>query len=159
MVAKPTPAKFSFEQIFERELDIEKLGIKAPIVLSGSDDEKYINDLLAKGIVSYPDYKLPEEGGPTVLIGHSSVYPWVKTKYGTIFAKLNKLVQGDKITIYSGGKRFDYSVIRTEVVVYGPENYKKLENISNKTLVLITCWPPGTTKSRFLVFAELSQGF
>jgi len=134
---------------------IERINVSAPIVITEKTDIKSINKMLNYGAVLFPEYSLPQFGGPTVLIGHSSTYPWNKTKYGTIFALLDKLQEADKITIESAGKKFIYSVYRKEIVPYDENSYKKLENLSQNVLVLITCWPPGTTLKRYAVFANL----
>jgi sortase A len=65
---------------------------------------------------------------------------------------LGKLEKGDEVNIFYKGQRFVYKVIDKKIV--DPEQVEYLTRKTNKEfLTLQTCWPPGTTLKRLLVFA------
>jgi len=56
------------------------------------------------------------------------------------------------VNIFYKGQRFVYKVIDKKIV--DPEQVEYLTRKTNKEfLTLQTCWPPGTTLKRLLVFA------
>jgi Sortase (surface protein transpeptidase) len=56
------------------------------------------------------------------------------------------------VNIFYKGQRFVYKVIGKKIV--DPKQVEYLTRKSNKEfLTLQTCWPPGTTLKRLLVFA------
>jgi len=145
-------------QFIGREIRIPKIGVVAPIVLTQSAEDKIINGLLNEGAVMYPSYALPENGGSTLLIGHSSVYPWNRTPYGRIFSLLDRLQTGDTISVISSGKEYTYAVSRKEIISdFSQKGYEKISNAPKGSLMLVTCWPPGTTLKRYLVVANPVQ--
>jgi LPXTG-site transpeptidase (sortase) family protein len=89
--------------------------------------------------------------------------------YNAVFYLLNKLETGDEVWMDYLGKRYKYRVEGKEVISASDERYlKMLDGVPTKveksdgntdagkqTLVLQTCWPPGTTWKRLLVKAEL----
>ena len=90
------------------ELFIPKIGVSAPIIKSSSTDAGIILNDLKSGVVLYPDSSLPGLGS-SVIIGHSSSnLPW--RKYGTVFAKLNNLSEGDSIYVEYEGRNLVYTV-------------------------------------------------
>jgi sortase A len=95
----------------------------------------------------------PGQVGNTVLSGHSSNDIIDKGDYKFIFARLDHMVKGDSIFINYQGKRYAYTVTKTEVVQ--PTQVGKLVYKTDKPiLTLITCTPLGTSLNRLLVTAE-----
>lgn len=139
-------------------LKIDGLGISAPIIFGVGSDIKNIYNSLEKGTVHYSDTPKPGMVGTSVLLGHSSAYPWYKGQYGSVFALLGKLKPGDKITVkYEDGNSFTFLVKQS--VVFSPfgndARLTELERASGSTIVLISCWPVGTNYKRIAVQAEL----
>jgi sortase A len=66
---------------------------------------------------------------------------------------LYKLENGDEVNLFHEGKRYVYEVTGSKIV-----DPSEVEYITRKTetefVTLQTCWPPGTTLKRLLVFAE-----
>lgn len=131
-------------------LIIDKIQVNAPIlwqvepqdVLKGLDD----------GIVHFKGTALPNDiDGNIALTGHSSSYPWQKTKYGQVFTLLDKLEVRDQITVIYKKKKYLYEVTNKKVVK--PEQVEVL-NSNEARLTLITCWPIGTTLKRLVVQAR-----
>ena len=141
-------------------LEIPSIKITAPIIFEPSTDQKKIFQMLENGVVHYAKTSLPGETGTSIILGHSSVYPWYKGKYGYIFSSLEKLNKGDIIRVKNNEKVLNYIVDRS--VIFSPEsidpsemNY--LETTSGSSIVLITCWPTGTNSKRIAVKANLVE--
>ncbi len=123
-------------------------------VLSNIDtsDEKIYLDALNKGVAHALGTKFPGESGHIFLFAHSTDYFWNVGTYNAIFYLLNKLEKGDEIDIFFKGQRYIYKVVNS--VIAEPSQVEYLTRKSNKEfLTLQTCWPPGTTLKRLLVFA------
>lgn len=139
-------------------LIIDRIGVSAPIVFSSRQNDQEIYNNLERGVVHYPSTPKPGGSGVSIILGHSSAYPWYKGKYGSVFALLGKLHTGDKIRIeYSDGRVLNYNV--TASIVFSPlandPRLTQIENSSQSTLVLISCWPVGTNYKRIAIQAEL----
>lgn len=151
----PTSAN---SNIFSFHLDIPTLNIGAPIVFEPTTSEKRIYSALEKGVVHYAETPKPGQPGTSIIIGHSSVYPWYKGNYGYIFSKLSNLKAGDVVNIENDGRVLSYKVSRS--IVFSPtdsEDYalRELESTSGSSIVLMTCWPTGTNAKRVAVRADL----
>ena len=110
--------KSSNSNIFPFHLDIPVLNIGAPIVFEPTTSEQRIYSALEKGVVHYAETPNPGQPGTSIIIGHSSAYPWYKGDYGYIFSKLSKLHTGDIINIENNGQIFSYRVSRS--IVFSP---------------------------------------
>lgn len=133
---------------------IPKINVEVPVVYdAASTAEKDIQAELENGVVHYPTTPVPGQDGNVVIVGHSSNNLFNSGKYKFAFVLLNKLQEGDTITMQYEGKRYVYKVYQKEIVkptdtsVLGPADKKA-------TLTLITCDPPGTSINRLIVVAE-----
>ena len=95
----------------------------------------------------------PGQMGNLVLSGHSS-NDWLdKGEYKFIFAPLERMKKGDAIYVNYEGKRYTYTITRTQVVK--PTDVHALQIGNDKPYItLITCTPLGTALNRLLVFGE-----
>ena len=132
---------------------IPKIGANAK-VLSNIDasDEKIYLDALNRGVAHTLGTAFPGEGGHIFLFAHSTDYFWNVSSYNAIFYLLYKLEKNDEVNIFYKGQRYLYRVIGQEVV--DPTQVQYLTRKTNREfLTLQTCWPPGTTLKRLLIFA------
>lgn len=139
-------------------LKIDRLGISAPIIFGAGGDLKNIYNNLERGTVHYSDTPKPGLKGASVILGHSSAYPWYRGKYGSVFALLGKLKPGDKFRVqYDNGTTFTFVVKQS--IVFSPfsndARLTEIEKTPGSTVVLISCWPVGTNYKRIAVQAEL----
>ncbi len=141
-------------------LVIDSIGVDAPIVFGVGSDEQSVYDNLTYGVVHYSDTPKPgaTAGGVSVILGHSSAYPWYKGKYGSVFSLLGKLKPGDKFYVqYDDDRLFIYEVKQS--IVFNPfssdERLQAIEQSKTPTLVLLSCWPVGTNYRRIAIQAEL----
>lgn len=131
---------------------INRLGVRAPLVLAGGTTQKELNEALNQGVIIYPGSAWPGENGEVVLSGHSSIYPWVKTQYGQVFTLLDKLQAGDTVSLIYNHRQFDYQITKQEIL---NPNQVKISSSDQPALKLTTCWPIGTSAKRLVVYGEL----
>jgi len=135
-------------------VSIPKLGVERAEV--GTNSENLSPD---ERLGHYPGSALPGEVGNTFIYGHSASPMFYDPKnYRTVFSTLDKLKEGDEITVEFGGKYFKYVVEKS--VVLNPEDVRPLEPIApaflrQSYLTLMTCVPPGIRTKRLLVQARL----
>jgi LPXTG-site transpeptidase (sortase) family protein len=139
-------------------LSINEIGVSAPIIFGVGTDTNSIYKNLEDGVVHYSDTPKPGSGGFSVILGHSSAYPWYKGAYGSVFALLGKLKIGDTFSVrYEDGRIFTYSV--KELVIFSPlknnDRLTEIEKNSKNSVVLLSCWPIGTNYKRIAVYAEV----
>lgn len=134
---------------------IPAIGVNAPIIanVSGTNANTYYHEL-KEGVAHMEGTALPNEAGNTVLFGHSSTLPGAKrTPYNEVFLLLDKLEEGDDITVYFDRIAYEYRVNEKREVSEGATEILSQED--EQTLTLITCWPPGTDVRRFVVRARM----
>jgi sortase A len=91
--------------------------------------------------------------GNLFITGHSSDYVWKHNPFAAVFSLLPKLVAGDTITIRQNGQAFVYKVTETKIV--HPTQVEVTNATDTPILTLMTCYPIGTSKDRFIVQATL----
>ncbi len=159
-IAKPaqeqivTPPITELAVEYAPEIIIPKLSIQAPIILNV--EPNLVVEQLKNGVTHYADTALPGQIGNSVIIGHSSDFPWSSGRFKNIFALLDKLVIGDQITVPYKTQRYVYEVIETKVVK--PTELSVLKKSEQPRLTLITCYPVGTTQKRLIIVARLIRG-
>jgi len=137
----------------ENGVYIPKIAVDAPIVYNvDPNDERAYTEALKKGIAHASGTSLPDTGGLGYYFAHSSTPAFV-TQYNAIFYLLGKLEIGDEIFIWHLGKRYMYRVTEKRETTPEDTSYLK-ESHEKETIVFQTCWPPGTSWKRLLIFAE-----
>lgn len=131
---------------------IPKLGLDEKVLFNvDPNDENQYHQALKEGIAHASSTNYPDENGLGYYFAHSSS-PNFRVQYNAVFYLLNKLEAGDAIYIWHDYKRYRYVV--TEKRINQPNDVAFLyEQYEGENIVLQTCWPPGTTKERLLVFA------
>lgn len=110
---------------------------------------------LQKGVAHAKGTVFPGLKGNIYLFAHSTDNFWDVGRYNAIFYLIKDLSKGDEISIFFKNKRYNYVVTGSKIV--GPSDISYIVNSqkqSKEQLILQTCWPPGTTFQRLLVFAE-----
>lgn len=132
---------------------IPKIGANARIITTNAGDEKEYLETLKKGVGHADGTAFPGEGENIFLFAHSTDYFWNVGSYNAIFYLLYKLETEDKVNVFYKGQRFVYQVYEKKIV--DPNDVFYLTHKTNKEiLTLQTCWPPGTTLKRMLIFAK-----
>ncbi len=136
---------------------IPKLGANAHVIANVDPyNARAYQVALTKGVAHARGTSVPGATGNMFLFAHSSEDFYNAVRYNSIFYLLTKLEAGDEIILYYKEVKFTYVVKEKKFV--DPKDVSYLELGSGEsTLTLMTCWPPGTTIKRLLVFASLSK--
>ena len=135
---------------------IPKIGASAKIYpnVDPSNENEFL-PILLKGVAHAKGTVFPGQKGNTYLFAHSTDNFWDVGRYNAVFYLLKDLVPGDEIIIYFQNKRYDYIVKSSKIVdPSDTSNITNAQKLDKQQLILQTCWPPGTTWQRLLVFAE-----
>jgi sortase A len=115
------------------------------VVVEGTGTED-----LKKGPGHYSNTAYPwENHGRVGIAGH-------RTTYGAPFWSLDKLEEGDRITLQTEYGTYNYRVTRTQIIL--PSEGWVLDPTNRPTLVLTTCNPRFSASQRLVVFAERVNG-
>lgn len=133
----PTPG---FEQAVR--IQIPALEVDAPVVQGDSWEQ------LKKGVAQHIGSADPGQIGNVVLTAHDDVY-------GEIFRYLENLQPGDLILLYTTQQKFVYVVTSSQIVA--PTRVDVMNQTSDPTVTLISCYPYMVDKQRIVVFAKLQN--
>jgi sortase A len=111
------------------------------VVVAGTDTAS-----LRRGPGHYPGTPLPGARGTVAIAGH-------RTTYGAPFRRVNKLEDGDRITLTMPYGRFVYEVERKRIVP--PTATWVTQRVGYDRLVLSACHPMYSAAERIIVFARL----
>ncbi|HPC30876.1 MAG TPA: sortase [Candidatus Paceibacterota bacterium] len=141
-------------------LILSKFDIEAPIISVSEFDLKLIYQELKKGVVLYPGSSNPGEGY-SIIIGHSSQYPWEPGRYKSVFSLLNEFQKGDLIYVVWENRLLTFRVEDKKIFLPWPKGQETTETIfppsSQKVLILQSCWPVGVASKRVAVKAVLVE--
>ena len=116
-----------------------------------SNYDEYIS-ALKKGVAHARGTALPGDLGHMYLFAHSTDNILNASSYNAVFYLLYKLEPDDRIYIFYKNKKYAYKVFAKSVA--DPTQVEYITKQSDTPfLTLQTCWPPGTTLKRMLVFA------
>lgn len=142
-------------------INVESRVAMVPYTLWQQENWPYLEQvmqeaMLKTGAVAYPHSVLPGQVGAVYLTAHSSppnsAVP--VTKNTTLFELLPELQIGDQLYVTEGNTLYEYQIESFSII--SPEQIEAVEQTYQEPeLVLITCYPIGSTKDRFVVRAKL----
>lgn len=149
--ASIAPASESFSLI------IPKIGVNAAVVpgVDPSTPEGY-EDALKAGVAHASTSFFPDEDGTVYLFSHSTNYDWFVQDLNAIFYMVKNLETGDLVVLIYKGRRYTYQISEKKVVSPKATGYL-YPYVGRRNLILQTCWPPGSTTERLLIFANLIE--
>jgi LPXTG-site transpeptidase (sortase) family protein len=133
---------------------IPKIGANSPVTanVDSSNYDHYIQ-VLKTSVAHAQGTALPGDPGHIYLFAHSTDSILSVGTYNAVFYLLYKLEPADEILLFFKGHKHAYRVTAKRVV--SPSEVHYLTRASaEEFLTLQTCWPPGTTLQRLLVFAS-----
>lgn len=138
------------KNIKEYSLSIPRLNITDARVVVGGED-------LKRGLVHYLPHSFPGEAGNIAIFGHSTLPQLYNVKdYATIFTYLPSMKKEDKIYVKYDGATYEYAVAESFIVT--PEEVSILDQkYDDSYLTLVTCVPPGTAWSRYVIRAKMTK--
>ncbi|MEX0594554.1 MAG: sortase [Patescibacteria group bacterium] len=146
-VIKPPVKKIQYKP----ELRIPKIGVVAPLQVDVHPN--IIIESLKTGVSQYAGTATPGQIGNSVIVGHSSDFPWSDGRYKNIFALLDKLTVGDQIIITYKTEKYIYVVTGQKIVA--ATDLSVLNITAKPTVTLLTCYPVGTSRNRLIITAKL----
>lgn len=135
---------------------IPKIGASAKVFpnVDPSNPNNFL-PILAQGVAHAKGTVFPGMKGNIYLFAHSTDNFWDVGRYNAVFYLLKDLKPGDEVIVFYENVRHDYIVKDTKTVAPNDVSYiVNAQKGDKEQLILQTCWPPGTTLQRLLVFAE-----
>lgn len=139
----------------------EDFGVVIPKIAANSrvladidwHDAAVYQKALTKGVAHAEGTAKPGEEGNVFLFAHSGVDFYEAARYNAVFYLLGKLEKDDPIFLFYQGQRFEYQV-REGRIIDASDTSWLTEKSPEKRLILMTCWPAGTTWKRFIIIAD-----
>jgi len=134
---------------------IGKIGANAKVYpnVDPSDPNKFL-PFLRTGVAHAKGTVFPGQKGNIYLFAHSTDNFWNVGRYNALFYLIKDIKAGDEVVIFFNNKRHNYTVSGSRVVNAEDVSFITKAQGGEEQLILQTCWPPGTTWKRLLVFAE-----
>ena len=110
--------------------------------------------ILQKGVAHAKGTVFPGMNGNIYLFAHSTDNFWDVGRYNAIFYLIKNLAPPDEVVIFFQNKRYNYIVSDSKILEPSDVSYITQAQSGREQLILQTCWPPGTTWKRLLVFAQ-----
>ena len=134
---------------------IPKIGANAKVFpnVDPSNPDVFL-PVLQHGVAHAQGTFFPGQAGNIYLFAHSTDNFWEIGRYNAIFYLLKDLKEGDDIVVFYQNVRRNYRV--TKLGIFNPSEVSFITRAESgrEQLILQTCWPPGTTWQRLMVFAE-----
>lgn len=110
--------------------------------------------ILQEGVAHAAGTNFPGQAGNIYLFAHSTDNFWDVGRYNAVFYLLKDLKEGDDVVIFYQNERHNYRVTKIGTINPSEVSFITRAQTGKELLILQTCWPPGTTWQRLLVFAE-----
>ncbi len=110
--------------------------------------------ILAQGVAHARGTVFPGQQGNIYMFAHSTDNFWDVGRYNAVFYLIKNLTPGDDIIIFFQGVRHNYVVTGSKIVDDSEVSYIVNGQKDKEQLILQTCWPPGTSWKRLLIFAQ-----
>lgn len=118
-----------------------------------SNEKEYL-EVLRHSIAHAKGTSFPGMGQTTYLFAHSADNFWDVGRYNAVFYLLKDLNNGDDIYVFFQGKRYNYKVYDKQIIDPSQTSIISASQGEGERLILQTCWPPGTSWKRLLIFAK-----
>lgn len=141
----------------EFSLVIPKIGVNAAVIpaVNPTKPGEYL-PALQKGIAHSSLSYFPNEDGTVYLFSHSTNYDWFVKDLNAAFYLLKNLEPDDRVVLFYNGSAYTYKITDKQVVNPTDVSYLVPQKGARR-LILQTCWPPGSTTERLLIFADLVE--
>ncbi len=164
---KPTPTPLAYNSYYQPEqnplypitefrIEIPSIKLESNIVdnVDTNIEDEYKSKLQYGVAHAKGTYLPPENGGPTYLFAHSTDTVFNIARFNAKFFSVRELKSGDEIKVFFNGKEYDY-IVKSNFIIE-PTEIDVIRN-SDTDLILQTCWPPGTSWQRLIVFADRKE--
>jgi LPXTG-site transpeptidase (sortase) family protein len=136
---------------------IPKIGVNAPIIANVDPAQpNAYHEALINGVAHASTSFFPDQDGTVYLFSHSTNYAWFVKDLNAVFYLVKNLEKGDSVVLIYKGKRYTYRISDKQIVSPRKTSYL-IPFAGKKSLILETCWPPGSVAQRLLIFADLIE--
>ncbi len=135
----------------------QKVGLDSAVVNPSSTDIDVLDAALLEGAVRYPTSGQLGINGTVFLLGHSTSLPIVRNQVYKTFNNIQKLKEGDVISVYSGTLEYRYRVTGVETANATLDTVSLPED--GMYLKLVTCNTAGKKEDRYIVSAVFVGAF
>ncbi len=134
---------------------IPKIGANEKVTpnVDPANGNEYL-EVLKHSVAHAKGSAFPGLNGTTYLFAHSADNFWDVGRYNAVFYLLKDLNIGDDVTVFYQNRRYNYSVYDKKIVDPTDVGYLAANIGQGERLILQTCWPPGTSWKRLLIFAK-----
>lgn len=115
-------------------------------------NESEYKDALSKGVAQAKGTGFPGEGKRIFLFAHSTNSILNIQRYNAIFYDLGNIPNGETVELFYHGKIYQYRVTSQKIVDASDVSW--LAPKEGEEVILQTCYPPGTSWKRLLLFAS-----
>ncbi len=134
---------------------IPKLGANEKVFPNiDASNESVFLPVLTNGVAHAQGTVFPGSKGNIYLFAHSTDNFWDVGRYNAVFYLIKNLTPGDEVVVFYQGVRHNYVVKQSVVVDAQDVSFIVNGQKEKEQLILQTCWPPGTSWKRLLVFAQ-----
>ncbi len=151
-----TKVKVLVPQDADFSIVIPRIGANAEVFPNvDPENEAEFLPLLQKGIAHVKGTVFPGMKGNIYMFAHSTDNFWNVGRYNALFYLLKDVQLGDDISVFFENVRHNYVVTDSKII--DPQDVSFItesQNQTEETLILQTCWPPGTTWKRLLIIAK-----
>lgn len=153
-IVKPTPIPSPPVDYQDFYLSIPRINASAQVFanIPANNKDGYL-EVLKRGVAHTKGTGFPGEGNTVYLFAHSTNSSYNIVRYNAVFFLLDKLKEDDDIIVFFNNDIYKYKVTEKKIVNADQAEYLSYKG-ENETLILQTCWPPGTIWKRLLVLAE-----
>ncbi len=146
----PTPAPVDLQDF---SIYIPKINLSSKIIanVDPNSPEAYKVEL-QNGVAHAKGSYLPGEGGSVFLFAHSTDTIANILRYSAKFFAVKDLGVGDEILIEFNHNQYKYVINARKII--NPSDLDSIRGL-NSDLILSTCYPPGTSLQRLIIFAEI----
>jgi LPXTG-site transpeptidase (sortase) family protein len=155
--AKPTSLPSPPVDYEDFYISIPKINGSAQVFAntSATNKENYL-EVLKKGVAHTKGTGFPGQEKTIFLFAHSTNASYNIVRYNAVFFLLDKLEPKDDVIVFFNNDIYKYKVTEKKIVSADETKYLTYKG-EKETLILQTCWPPGTIWKRLLVLAEINN--
>jgi LPXTG-site transpeptidase (sortase) family protein len=142
-------------------IEARDVGLDSKIITPASLDVDVLNAAVDRAAVHYPSSGLLGQNGTVLLMGHSSHLPIVHNQAFKTFNGIEKLKEGQVISVYSGTTEYRYTVkeVRFAKAVAHTDGDVIELRTDGKYLTLVTCDNFGVKSDRWIVTADFAGAY
>lgn len=136
-------------------VEAKDIGLEVAVLNTASTDIAALDADLLRGAVRYPTSARLGEMGTVLLFGHSSYLPIVRNQNYKAFNNIQKLKEGQVVSVFSGTTEYRYTVTSVRLADATEDEVELRQD--GQYLTLVTCNTFAAKTARYVVTAKLAS--